>query len=176
MTVKTSKSTMNGKASCSAPEHEGFSDVDALQKLRIVVRAAQRHSARIEKQCGVSGAELWILKELSETPGLRVGEIANRLAIHQTTTSNLLDALVKRGYVVKMRDTGDQRVVRLTLSEQGAALIQRSPQPARGLLPDALRKMDQEKLADLNRGLHALLEMMDAVDETFALQPMPFSM
>lgn len=176
MTVKSSKGKTEDNTSGSTPEHEGLSEVDALQKLRIVFRAAQRHSGRIEKQCGVSGAELWILKELSETPGLRVGEIANRLAIHQTTTSNLLDTLVKRGYVVKMRDSGDQRVVRLTLSEQGVALIQRSPKPARGLLPDALRKMDQDKLAELNRGLHALLEMMDAVDETFALQPMPFSM
>lgn len=33
-----------------------IADVDVLKKLRIVIRAAQLHSAWIEKQCGVSGA------------------------------------------------------------------------------------------------------------------------
>jgi len=49
--------------------------LDTLKKLRIVIRAAQRHSAWIEKQCGVSGAQLWIMQELDETPGLRVGKL-----------------------------------------------------------------------------------------------------
>ena len=176
MTVGIKKGKAGDKASGSPSDSEGPAHVDALKRLRIVVRAAQRHSARIEKQCGVSGAQLWILKELYETPGLRVGEIAGRLAIHQTTTSNLLDALVKSGHVVKTRDADDQRVVRLTLSEQGAALIQRSPKPARGLLPDALRKMDQHSLEELNRGLQALLDVIDTVDEDYGLQPLPFTL
>jgi DNA-binding MarR family transcriptional regulator len=65
-----------------------------LKKLRVVIRSAQRHSAWIEKQCGVSGAQLWIMQELLESPGLRIGEIAHRLAVHQTTVSNLVDDLV----------------------------------------------------------------------------------
>lgn len=155
---------------------EGLTHVDALKKLRIVIRAAQRHSSWIEKQCGISGAQLWILQELYETPGLRVGEVADKLAIHQTTTSNLLDALVKRGYVIKTRDTDDQRVVKLTLSEEGITLLQRAPTPARGLLPEALRKLDQDSLSGLNKGLQALLDVIEAVDEGYGLQPLPFTM
>ena len=48
----------------------------ALQNMRVVMRAAQRHSAQIEKQCGVSGAQLWVMQELLERPGLRMGELA----------------------------------------------------------------------------------------------------
>lgn len=172
MTTKTKK----GKSTPLSDDAGGSAHVDALKKLRIVIRAAQRHSAWIEKQCGVSGAQLWILQELHETPGLRVGEIADKLAIHQTTTSNLLDALVKKGHVVKARDPDDQRVVKLELSEQGLTLLQRAPTPARGLLPEALRQMDQQGLQDLNNGLQALLRVIDLVDETYGLQPMPFTM
>ena len=150
--------------------------LETLKKLRIVIRAAQRHSAWIEKQCGVSGAQLWIMQELQETPGLRVGEIANRLAIHQTTVSNLLESLERRQYVVKHRDPQDQRAVRLELSPEGRDLLQQAPKPARGLLPEALRQMGEHDLAVLNDGLQGLLDSIGQMDETYGLQPMPFNM
>ena len=147
-----------------------------LQKLRIVIRAAQRHSAWIEKHCGVTGAQLWILQELHDSPGLRVGEIAHKLAIHQTTTSNLLDVLVKRGYVQKARDAKDQRVVNLVLSEEGHAVLMRAPKPARGLLPEALCKMHPDGLVQLNAGLQALIGVIERADDAFGLEPLPFTM
>lgn len=150
--------------------------VEALKKLRIVIRAAQRHSVGIEQQCGVSGAQLWVMHELYETPGLRVGEIATKMAIHQTTASNLLDVLVKKGHVIKQRDSLDQRVVKLVLSEQGMGIITRAPKPARGLLPEALRKLDQDQLLELNQGLQALVNVIDNGDDAGGLQPLPFTM
>jgi DNA-binding MarR family transcriptional regulator len=147
-----------------------------LRALRMVIRSAQRHSSWIEKQCGVSGAQLWIMHELHETPGLRVGEIAARLAIHQTTTSNLLDELQKRNYVVKTRDSVDQRVVRLTLSDAGEHLLANAPQPVQGLLPSALMHMRGGALQSLDAGLQGLLHSIGTLDEDSAMQPLPFTM
>ena len=127
-----------------------------LKKLRTVIRAIRRHSTWIEKKCGVSGSQLWIMQELHETPGLRVGEIAEKLAIHQITASSLLDGLEKRGYVMKMRDADDpdnQKTVKLALSENGADLLAGAPKPARGLLPQSLRQLRPEQLARLAQGL-----------------------
>lgn len=155
---------------------ESVTAADALQKLRIVIRAAQGHSAWIEKQCGVTGAQLWLMQELSDTPGLRVGELAQRLAIHQTTTSNMLNSLVERSLLVKNRDSADQRVVTLALTKAGAAVVANAPKPARGLLPEALRKLDQARLIDLTRGLQALLDEIGQTDEALGKQPLPFTM
>lgn len=148
--------------------------IDTLKKLRIVIRAAQRHSAWIEKQCGVSGAQLWIMQELQELPGLRVGEIAERLAIHQTTVSNLLDALEKRGYVTKARDPDDQRAVTLRLSADGRKLLSKAPRPARGLLPEALMQLERKKLAQLDQALQTLVDSIGVLDEGFGQQLLPF--
>jgi DNA-binding MarR family transcriptional regulator len=147
-----------------------------LKKLRMVIRAAQRHSTWIEKQCGLSGAQLWIMQELFEAPGLRVGEIADRLAIHQTTASNLVRQLESHGYLVKVRDSHDKRVVKLMLSEQGRALLASAPKPARGLLPEALRQSDAALIARLDEGLEGLLNSMGVVDEAYGLEPLPFNM
>jgi len=157
-----------------------FSDEDLpltiLKKFRIIIRAAQKYSQWIEKQCGVSGAQLWVMQELSDMPSLRVGEIAKKMAIHQTTASNLLDSLEKRGYVNKVRNTDDQRVVTLTLTEKGQSLLSNAPKPARGLLPEALRKLNPEKLARLGTELDDLLDVLQVMDEEFGMQPLPFTM
>lgn len=160
----------------SAGKANQLAHLDTLKKFRIVIRAAQRHSAWVEKQCGVSGAQLWVMQELHEHSGLRVGEIADRLAIHQTTASNLLDSLEKRGYVVKTRDREDQRVVKLALSDQGVELLLRAPAPARGLLPEALQKLDVQNLLKLSEGLQALLTCIAGEDTGHGMQPLPFTL
>lgn len=157
-------------------EGVGVNHLDILKKLRIVIRAAQRHSVWTEKKCGVSGAQLWVMQELHEIPGLRVGEIAGKLAVHQTTVSNLLDVLEKRGLVIKTRDPADQRAVKLELSPRGNELLAAAPKPARGLLPEALRQLKPEQLADLSCGLDELLNSIGILDESHGLQPLPFTM
>ncbi|WEF33951.1 MarR family winged helix-turn-helix transcriptional regulator [Pseudoduganella chitinolytica] len=168
----------NGGASDSGtvPEDGRSGSLEVLQKLRVVIRAAQRHSLWIEKQCGVNGAQLWIMQELAEAPGLRVGQVTALLAIRQATTSNLLEGLVRKGFVVKTRDPADQRVVKLFLSAEGQALLEAAPKPARGLLPEALAKLEPAHLTRLNAGLGGLLSSIEVIDESFGLQPLPFTL
>ncbi|KPK40176.1 MAG: hypothetical protein AMJ69_03215, partial [Gammaproteobacteria bacterium SG8_47] len=45
-----------------------------VQDLRVVFRTVQAHSRWVEKQCGVSGAQLWAMWELFASPGLKVSE------------------------------------------------------------------------------------------------------
>lgn len=150
--------------------------LETLCKFRIIIRAAQRHSTAIQKKCGISGAQLWILQEIADAPGLRVGELAARMAIHQTTTSNLLDALEKRGYLKKARDDADQRVVNLLLTPSGARVLRKAPRPARGLLPEALARIDPKKQAQLNSGLQALIDIIEDVDSSEGILPLPFTL
>ncbi|MDE2430779.1 MAG: MarR family transcriptional regulator, partial [Burkholderiales bacterium] len=82
----------------------------------------------------------------------------------------------KRGYVSKMRDTNDQRVVRVSLTEAGSELLARAPKPARGLLPEALRQLDMERIEELNHGLQGLLDSIEVLDEEFEHLPLPFTM
>ena len=105
-----------------------------------------------------------------------MGELAVKMSIHQTTASNLVEALVKKTYVRKARDQPDQRVVTLTLTPEGQAVIAGAPQPARGLLPSALAQLDPDSLAHLNQGLNALLAVVAPDDRQAGMQPFPFTM
>lgn len=149
--------------------------LSVLQRFRILIRTAQRHSQWIERKSGVTGAQLWALQELKEAAGLRVGELANRMALHQSTASNMIDRLETAGLLRKERTSADQRVVRLYLTDEGVALMGRAPSPARGVLPEALRLMDEDGLSSLQSELDNLLHQIKNLDEGFGMQPLPFT-
>lgn len=151
------------------------SPLSVLQRFRVLIRTAQRHSQWVERQSGVTGAQLWAMCELAEKPGLRVGEIAKLMALHQSTASNMIDKLESAGLVRKERSSADQRVVRLYLTQAAESLLETAPSPARGVLPEALRMLPAEELERLQTDLDMLLAQIRYLDEGFGMQPLPFS-
>lgn len=143
-----------------------------VQQLRIVYRAMQEHSRWVEKQCGVTAAQLWALWELAARPGLRVSELSQALSLHQSTTSNLLDKLEKKGLVARRRGGPDQRVVQIDLTREGAEIVARAPRPAQGAISAALARLPAAELAGLERGLAELIGCMEGADHAAALRPM----
>ncbi|MBW7859722.1 MAG: MarR family transcriptional regulator [Rhodocyclaceae bacterium] len=166
---------MPRKSASSPAGPVGATPLSVLQRFRVLIRTAQRHSQWIERQSGVTGAQLWALQELRDRPGLRVGELANLMALHQSTASNMIDKLESAGLMRKERTSADQRVVRLYLTDSGAELLGRAPSPARGVLPEALRLLSEEDLARLQADLEVLLKQIKGMDEGFGMQPLPFT-
>jgi DNA-binding MarR family transcriptional regulator len=149
-----------------------------LVQFRVAFRAISQHYHRVRKSLGVSGAQLWALAEIGDERGLTVGALAARLAIHQSTASNLVEALESAGLVERCRNSDDGRVVNLYLTGRGMRLMRRAPKPLRGVLQQALSDMPVQSLRDLHNTLDDLLGQMhvrgnaartttlsDAVDE-----------
>lgn len=136
-----------------------------LRSLRIIYRAAQAHSRKVEKQCGVSGAELWMLREIRNYPGVRVSGLAEVLAIQASTCSNLLVKLQDKGLVRRERSDPDHRAVRVFLTEKGTRLLSRAPRPAQGYLQEGLSRMSDSCLRDLDFGLEQLAGRFTARDD-----------
>jgi DNA-binding MarR family transcriptional regulator len=108
----------------------------------------------------VSGAQLWALWELYEQPGLRVSGLAARLSLRQSTVSNLIDQLARAKHLKRERNDSDLRAVRLYLTRSGERIVMTAPQPARGVLPDALESLKARDLKELDAQLTELLRAM----------------
>jgi DNA-binding MarR family transcriptional regulator len=132
-----------------------------LRSFRVIFGSVRHHFREVEKRCGVSGSQLWILQEVGRNPGIGVSELALRLAIHQSTCSQLVEKLVRRGHVQKRRSSSDQRRVGLTISGQGRRTIGRAPGPAEGVLPEALGELSTRSLVALERALQQVIRHMD---------------
>jgi DNA-binding MarR family transcriptional regulator len=133
---------------------------EVLVHFRAVVRAIRRHYQQVEDACGISGAQLWALVHVDEAPGLRVGDLARTLAIHQSTASNMLDKLESAGLVARRRNDQDQRVVQLFITARGRRVLARAPRPLRGVLQQGLLDLPAESLARLNCELATLVRGM----------------
>jgi len=132
--------------------------LQVLKQFRIVIRNIKTHYQDVEKSIGVSGAQLWALSVIAGKPGIKVGELAGELAIHQSTASNLLDRLTQLGFIERRREASDQRVVSIYLTGAGETAIRHAPKPAIGLLQNALLSMAENDVADLHDNLQKLID------------------
>jgi len=71
---------------------------------------------------GLTYAQYLVLVVLSETDGVSVRQLGERLSLDSATLTPLLKRLETQGAIERHRDADDERVVRVHLTKQGRAL------------------------------------------------------
>lgn len=127
----------------------------------------RQHFREIERTCGVTGSQLWIMQEISATAGIGISELAEKLAIHQSTCSLLVDKLVVRKLVIKERNKLNRRRIGLRLTIDAIKLLKKSPGPAEGILPEALRALPAGTIRSLDSSLVKVIEQLEIKDENW---------
>ena len=143
-----------------------------LKRFRIIYGSVRQHFHEVERTCGVTGSQLWIMQEIANTSGIGVSELAGRLSIHQSTCSQLVEKLVHRKLIIKERSTEDQRRVGLRLSEEASVLIKNAPGPTEGVLTKALNTLSTETIQSLDMLLEKVIEQLQTRDEDSAKKPL----
>jgi MarR family transcriptional regulator, organic hydroperoxide resistance regulator len=145
--------------------------VRALRRFRLVFNAVRTHFRQVERQAGVSGAQLWALSIVRAAPGIGVGGLARAMDIHQTTASNLVRGLVAQEMLAAERKGADRRTVSLSVLPAGRAVLRKAPGPFAGVLPEALASLDRATLERLEHDLGLLIAAL-GVDDSAAGIPM----
>jgi DNA-binding MarR family transcriptional regulator len=145
----------------ATPEPEETA-TQVLRQFRQVFNAVKSHFQQVERKVGLGGAQVWALSVVRDQPGVGVGALAKAMAVHQSTASNLVRGLIERGLVVATKDGPDRRAVRLRLLPAGAKLLRTAPGPFAGLLPDALKSLDEPTLLRLQADLAKLITVLGA--------------
>lgn len=104
--------------------------------------------------------ELWATSE-SQT----VGNLSKKLGVNNGNMSATCKKLEQEGFLSRFRDTQDERVVQIALSDKGKETVQEIDQIANQKYAVCLCKMGKERMDDIAadlREIHALLrEMLD---------------
>ena len=150
-----------------------YSDMLAVLELfRVVFRSIQRHYRSVQTRTGIGGAQLWALAQVAKSPGLRVGELARGLAVHQSTASNLIRDLESLALLTRRRQNEDKRMVRLYATSKGLTVLKRAPRPLIGVLQQALSELPSSNLNALRRDLSRLIAAMQSVDSSASAMPL----
>jgi DNA-binding MarR family transcriptional regulator len=122
---------------------------DVMDGIRAVVRALRINTRAIEKQLGISLAQLWVLQLLSQGPAESLNELAVATATHQSSVSVVVKRLVDRDLATRTTVSADKRRVRIELTEAGRSLLGKAPETVQVALIGGLRRMSPERRQEL---------------------------
>ena len=91
---------------------------------------------------------------------LTTTEVANSLNITVGTLTVAVNALVKKGYVERLKDVKDRRIVRLGLTSKGRLLYRLHSKFHEKLVKRTIQGMNEEEMAILVKGLHNLYNFL----------------
>ncbi len=116
------------------------------------------------KPLGLTYTQYIVFLVLWEKDGISVGEICQKLMLDNGTLSPLLKKLQQAGYIERQRSKEDDRVVVISLTQEGRALQER----AKGIPEKVGRcvELAPEKAQMLYQLLYELLETCNPEDKT----------
>jgi DNA-binding MarR family transcriptional regulator len=108
--------------------------LDFMRLLWSIEHGLQRASKRMTNEIGITGPQRLVLRVVGQFPGLSASELAHIVRLHPSTITGILQRLVARGLLERLRDPSDTRRARLRLKPKAAVYTR----PARGTVEKAV--------------------------------------
>ena len=105
-----------------------ITDYRALAEIRYQIRRFLHFSEQAAREAGLVPQQHQLLLALKGLPAGRkatISELAERLQLRHHSTVELIDRLVERGLIKRLRDEADQRRVIIHLTPQGEQVLRR---------------------------------------------------
>jgi DNA-binding MarR family transcriptional regulator len=101
--------------------------------------------------------EVLVLLSFSQSGSLPLSKVGERLMVHPTSVTNLVDRLEAQGLVSRTADAADRRRILASLTPAGRSVLKRATAALTGIefAVGALDVADQEKAYDLLRVLRS---------------------
>jgi DNA-binding MarR family transcriptional regulator len=135
------------------------SSARAMDAARHLVRALAGSARAIQTRIGISGAQLFVLRELARADApLSVNELADQTLTHQSTVSGVVARLVERRLVTRTPSPDDARRAAVALTTRGRALLDDAPATVQSQLVAGLDRLATAQRVALADGLEAWLD------------------
>lgn len=132
--------------------------------IRRLIQANELYTKELNKKYHVSSAQLNCILTLHEYGPLPPSKIAGHIMVKSSTVTGVVDRLEKKGFVERMRNSPDRRVITIQLTEAGKKLAQNAPPPIQQKIIDGLKQTENAKIEQIVRSLNMLTGMLDVQD------------
>ena len=137
-----------------------------LDDLRRIVRALRESSRTAEREIGISGAQLFVLRTLLRRGRpVSLNALAGFTKTHQSSVSVVVAKLVERKLVSRSKSELDGRRLDIALTDKGRDLLERAPPAVQDRLFKGLEQLPAQKCHALAQGLRSLVQSMQLDDE-----------
>jgi MarR family transcriptional regulator, organic hydroperoxide resistance regulator len=137
---------------------------EIVNSVRLLQGVGQRQSRDFVRAHRITGQQLGALRIVALSPRISLGELSERMFLHISSVSGIIDRLEKRGYVTRARSGQDRRVVHLNVTADGKRVIKKTPLAGMGLLIHTVDQLPSGQLRDILKGLRLLRDVMKITD------------
>jgi len=142
--------------------NESATDVRTVAaELRPIVMRLSRELRREARALGVTGGQVTLLFLVKASPGLGVGELAERERISPAAMSGVVRRLERAGLVRRTPDPHDGRRHGLTLTEDGERLLRSVKSRRTAWLASRLQELDAAEVEAVERALRPLGRLLE---------------
>ena len=131
--------------------------VRAMDSLRRVVHALRVATRTSQESLGVTGAQQFVLRQLSLASGQSLSDLARRTRTTQSSVSEVVSRLVKRGLISRSPSPDDRRRAVLALTPAGAAVLEGARETVQERLIAGFGRLGEAERRALADGLEAWL-------------------
>jgi DNA-binding MarR family transcriptional regulator len=120
-------------------------------------------------EVGVTMAQAKVLYVVLAAGRLRMSELAGRLGIGPSSASEIVERLVELGFLGRVDDPDDRRQVVVTVTPDGAALLERFRELNQRQLREMLGRLDADELTVVAESLdifHRAIDRAGSADTT----------
>ena len=122
---------------------------EVIDYIRHIFKALRVASSQVEKDLGLSAAQVFVMKKLKDEPGLSINELANRTVTHQSSVSVVVKKLEEQKIVIRSTSKEDSRKVVVALTPEGEQRLANIPRALQEDMIETLQNMHPEKTAML---------------------------
>lgn len=133
-----------------------------LISLRQIIRAIDLHSKEIDRQSGLTGPQLLVMKIIKQHGEIHAGVLAKQINLSQATVTTILDRLEKKQFVLRTRSSIDKRVVIVTLTDAGESALLHAPELLQESFIQAFSNLPEWEQSLILSSLQRVATMMNA--------------
>lgn len=133
-----------------------------LQALRRIMQAVDIHSRKLAGQYKITTPQLVALLCIVDEGPITPTDIARQVHLSNSTIVGILDRLEQKGLIERQRSTTDRRLVNITATDAGHALVESAPSPLQDVFAEALRSLPELEQTAIALSLERIVELMEA--------------
>lgn len=114
---------------------------------------------------GITTLQGRILIEIQQQGSHTIGSLAAKLHIAGTNISTMCKKLESKGFILRVRDEGDERVVKVALSEKGINVVDEINQELIEKITLSIQGETDQSLKEIINGLKKLNQLLEKMDE-----------
>jgi len=135
---------------------------DILAAVRKLVRFLRLADREAEAATGLSAAQLFVLNCLAEQPASSLAELAQRTLTDPSSVSTVVDRLVRRGMVKRVRSRDDLRRQEIRLTPIGSRVVRLGPRVPQQAIVEGIAALGAGQRGEIMQALDALLVAIGA--------------